>query len=95
MPYSSPLSTLPPSESEDEDIPELVPNVSGVHASYPLQQSPSDEDKEVTQICKVPVYYRICSLRSCHCQYYTYDTLDTIDEWLNKRHRQASPEEVV
>ena len=50
---------LPPSDSDDEDIPELVPNVSGVHTLYPPKQSPSDEeaDKEVTQICKALVYY--------------------------------------
>ena len=97
MPCSSPLSTPPPSDSDDEDIPELVPNVSAVHKLYPPNQSPSDEeaDKEVAQICKVPVYYRLCSLRSCHSRYYTNDSLDTIDEWLHKRYCQASPVEVA
>ena len=53
---------MPPlCDSEDEDIPELVPNVSGKHILYPPQLSPSDEeaDKEVTQICKAPVYYHL------------------------------------
>ena len=59
---------LPPSDSDDEDLPKLVPNVSGVHTLYPPNQSLSDEEanKEVAQICKAPVYYRLQSLTR-HC----------------------------
>ena len=72
---------LPPSDTDENNIPELVPNVSGSHILYLPALSSSDEeaDKEVAQICKAPVYYHLRSLHSCRCQYYTYDGLDTID----------------
>ena len=96
-PYSSPLSMPPPCDSEDEDILELVPNISGTHVLYPPQLSPSDEeaDQEVAQICKAPVYYQLQSLTSCHHRYYMYNCLDSIDEKIQKRCHTSSPEEVA
>ena len=86
MPCSSPSSTPPLFDADDEDIPELVQNISEIHTLYPPQLSPSDEeaDKEVAQICHMPVYYQIRWLTSHHHHYYTYHALDSIDEQLPK-----------
>ena len=55
------------SKSDEENIPELVLNISGSHILYLPMLTPSDEeaDKEVAQICKTPVYYHIRSLHRC------------------------------
>lgn len=94
---SLPLSTPPHSDTDKDNIPELVLNTSGAHILYPPQLSPSDEeaDKEVAQICKAPVYYRLWSLTSHRCRYYTYNSLDTIDIWLYLRFCPPSSEEAV
>ena len=99
MPCSSPLSMSPPCYSEDKDILELVPNVSGTHILYPPQLSSSEEeaDQEVAQICKTPVYYHLPSLTSHHHQYYIYNCLDrsNIDEQIHERRHRFSLEEAV
>ena len=89
---------MPPhSDTDEEVIPDLVPNVSDVHTLYPPKQSLSDEetDKEVAQICQTPVYYHLRSLMSQHHHYYTHYGLDAIDEQLHKRHRKTFPVEAV
>ena len=97
MPCSSPSSMHTASDENEEDIPELVLNVSEIHTLYPPQLSPSDEeaDKEVAQMCQAPVYYRVKSLTSRHHCYYTYHILDKIDERISKRLCTSSLEETV
>ena len=48
--------------SDHEDIPKLVENKL-LHVLYPPVQSPSDEEanREVTAICRAPLYYRVRS----------------------------------
>ena len=51
-----------PTNTSDEQIPELVPNKPLQQLHLPVQ-SPSDEeaDQEVAAICKAPEYYRVRS----------------------------------
>ena len=71
--------------------------MSGPHILYQPKLSPSDEeaDKEVAQVCKVPVYYHIRSLTRRRHRYYTYNMLDSIDKKLLKRLHTSSLEEMV
>ena len=80
-PCSSASSTPTKPSTDEEDIPDLVDNIP-LQVLYPPMQSPSDEeaDWEVAAICSAPVY---CQVRSHHTQrhqYYTYDSLDFIEE---------------
>ena len=79
--------------TDDEDIPELVENIP-LQVLYPPRQSPSDEeaDREVAEICSVPVYYQVKSCHTWRHRYYTYDSLDFIEEeyWGKRRHYTSS-----
>ena len=80
-PCSSTSSTPTKHSTKEEDIPELVDNIP-LQVLYPPIQSPSDEeaDREVAAICSAPVYYWVKSRKTWRRQYYTYDSLDFIDE---------------
>ena len=59
---------------------------------YPPVLSPSDEeaDREVAEICKAPIYYRLRSRHTKRCRYYTYDALDYIaGQHIMKRQRYS------
>ena len=78
----SSASSMPTKPSTDEeDIPELVDNIP-LQVLYPPMQSPSDEeaDREVAAICSAPVYYWVRSQHTQRRRYYTYDSLDFIEE---------------
>ena len=82
-----------PTNTSDEQIPELVANKPLQQLHLPMQ-SPSDEeaDREVAAICKAPEYYRVRShiLRRRH--YFMYNTLDDIGEVTqHKQQRNNSP----
>ena len=81
MPCSSASSTPTKPSTDDEDILELIDNIP-LQVLYPPIQSPSDEeaDWEVAEICNAPVYYRVKSRHTRRCRYYTYDSLDFIEE---------------
>ena len=54
--------------------------------------SPSDEeaDREVAEICKAPIYYRVRSRTTKRHRYYTYDALDYIaEQHITKRQRNS------
>ena len=89
----SSASSMPTKHStKDEDIPELVDNTP-LQVLYPLIQSSSDKeaDREVTAICSAPVYYWVKSRNTWRLRYYTYDSLDIIDETVRgKRRHQTS-----
>ena len=78
-PYSS-VSSMPTNTSE-EQIPELVANKPLQQLHLPMQ-SPSDEeaDQEVAAICKAPEYYRVRSHLHRRRYYFMYNTLDDIRE---------------
>ena len=82
-----------PTNTSDEQIPELVANKPLQQLPLPMQ-SPSDEevDREVAAICKAPEYYRVRS-HLCRRRYYCmYNTLDDIGEVTqHKRPRKNSP----
>ena len=81
MPCSSASSMHTPSNSDQEDIPELVDHKQ-VHILYPPNQSPSNEEanREVAAICSTTVYYWVRSRLTRRCRYYMYNALDSIDE---------------
>ena len=70
-----------PTNTSDEQIPELVPN-KPVQQLHLLVQSPSDEeaDHEVAAICKASEYYRVRSHLCRRCRYFVYNALDDIGE---------------
>ena len=81
MPCSSASSTPTNTNSDHEDILDLVEN-KPLHVLYPPMQSPSDEeaDREVAAICRAPVYYRVRSQLTRRRRYYMYNALDSIEE---------------
>ena len=94
MPCSSVSSTPIKVDSNQEDIPELIPETT-VQTLYPPVLSPSDEeaDREVAEICKAPIYYRVRSRHTKRHRYYTYDALDYIaEQHITKRQRYSPPQ---
>ena len=63
-----------PTNTSDEQIPELVPNKPVQQLHLPVQ-SPSDEeaDHEVAAICKASEYYRVRSHLRRRRRYFTYN----------------------
>ena len=94
-PCSSASSTPTKHSTDEEDIPELVNNIP-LQVLYPPVQSPSDEeaDREVAAICSAPVYYRVKSRHTRRRQYYTYDSLDFIEENTRGKRRCYTPSHV-
>ena len=80
-PCSSVSLTPTKIDSDQEEIPDLVPNVA-LHKLYPPVLSPSDEEanREVAAICSAPIYYRVKSKTTKRHRYYTYDALNYIAE---------------
>ena len=70
-----------PTNTSDEQIPELVANKPLQQLHLPVQ-SPSDEeaDREVAAICKAPEYYWVRSHIRRRRHYFMYNTLDDIGE---------------
>ena len=70
-----------PTNTSDEQIPELVAN-KPLQQLQLLVQSPSDEeaDREVAAICKAPEYYRVRSHLHRRRHYFMYNSLDDIGE---------------
>ena len=82
-----------PTNTSDEQIPELVANKPLQQLHLPVQ-SPSDEeaDREVAAICKAPEYYRVRSHLRRRRYYFMYNALDDIGEVTqHKRPRNNSP----
>ena len=79
MPCSSVSST--PTNTSDEQIPELVANKPLQQLHLPVQ-SPSDKeaDREVAAICKAPEYYWVRSHLCRRRHYFMYNALDDIGE---------------
>ena len=77
--------------SDHEDIPDLVDN-KPLHVLYPPVQSPSDKeaDREVTAICRAPVYYRVRSQLTCRHRCYMYHALDSIKETSREKRQCAN-----
>ena len=94
MPCSSASSTSTNIDrEEDDEVPELVPN-KPVQTLYPPVLSPSDEeaDREVAEICQVPLFYRLKARGTRRCRYYMYHAVGTVeDSRREKRTRQDSP----
>ena len=78
-PCSSVSST--PTNTSDEQIPELVASKPLQHLHLPVQ-SPSNEeaDREVAAICKAPEYYWVRSHLRRRRYYFMYNALDDIGE---------------
>ena len=90
-PCSSVSST--PTNTSDEQIPELVPNKLLQEIHIPVQ-SPSDEEanREVATICRAPEHYRVRSHIHRRRQYFMYNALDDIGKIVQqKRARKKSP----
>ena len=70
-----------PTNTSDEQSPELVANKPLQQLHLPVQ-SPSDEeaDREVAAICKAPEYYRVRSHIRRRRHYFMYNALDDIGE---------------
>ena len=82
-------------DSDPDDIPDLVPETT-LHKLFPPVLSPSDEeaDREVAEICKAPIYYRVRSRNTKRRRYYTYDALDHIAEQHNTKRQRYSPSQL-
>ena len=90
------VSLMPTKDNSDQDdIPDLVPDVA-VHKLYPQVLSPSDEeaDWEVAAICSAPIYYRVKSKMTKRHRYYTYDALDYIAEQHITKRQHYSPSQL-
>ena len=94
-PCSSASSTPIKVDSDQEDVPELVPETM-LHKLFPPVLSPSDEeaDREVAEICKAPIYYRVRSRITKRRRYYTYDALDYIAEQHITKRQRYSPSQL-
>ena len=82
-----------PTNTSDEQIPELVANKPLQQLHLPVQ-SPSDEeaDREVAAICKAPEYYWVRSHVHRRQHYFMYNAFDDIGEVTqHKRPRNNSP----
>ena len=92
MPCSSASSTPTKVDSDQNEIPKLVPDTPWQQL-YPPVLSPSDEeaDREVAAICKAPIYYRVRSRNTKRRRYYTYDALDYIAEQHIMKRQHYSP----
>ena len=80
-----------PTNTRDEQIPELVANKPLQELHIPVQ-SPSDEeaDQEVAAICRAPEYYRVWLHVRCTRQYFMYNALDDIEETIHQKcHRNV------
>ena len=92
-PCPSASSTPMHSSTDDEEVPQLVPNTE-THVLYPPVLSPSDEeaDLEVAAICRRPVPYRMIQSRTRRWRFYMYNSLDAVAENRGqKRRRDDSP----
>ena len=69
------------SSTDDDEVPQLVPNTE-TRVLYPPVLSPSDEeaDAEVAAICRRPVLYHMIQSRTRRRRYYMYNSLDTVAE---------------
>ena len=94
-PCSSASSTPIEVDSDQEDIPELIPETK-VQRLYSPALSPSDEeaDREVAEICKAPTYYRLRSGHTKRHRYYTYDALDYITEQRITKKQRCNPSQL-
>ena len=93
-PCSSASSTPTKVDSDQDEIPELVPEIP-LQKLYPPVLSPSDEeaDREVAAICKAPIYYWVRSRNTKRRRYYTYDALDYIaEQHITKRQHYSPPQ---
>ena len=81
MPCCSASSMPTKPDTEDDKIPELVPDTP-LQTLYPPVLSPSNKeaDQEVAVICSAPIYYQVTSRHTKRCRYYTDDALDYIAE---------------
>ena len=70
-----------PTNTSDEQIPDLVSSKPVQQLQIPVQ-SPSDEeaDREVAAICRAPEYYRVRSHLRRRRHYFVYNSLDDIGE---------------
>ena len=94
-PCSSASSTPTKVDSDQDEIPELVPEIP-LQQLYPPVLSPSDEeaDREVAAICKAPIYYWVRSRNTKRRRYYTYDALDYIAEKHITKRQHYSPSQL-
>ena len=92
---SSASSTPIKVDSDQEDVPELVPETT-LHKLFPPVLSPSNEeaDREVAEICKAPIFYRVRSRITKRRRYYTYDALDYIAEQHITKRQRYSPSQL-
>ena len=93
MPCSSVSSMPTNNNTDDEEIPDLVENIP-LLVLHPPAITPSDEeaDWEVAAICSAPIYYWVKSRNTRRHRYYTYNSLDFIEENnRGKRRRHKSP----
>ena len=95
MPCSSASSMPTKDDSDQDEIPELVPEVP-LQTLYPPLLSPSDEeaDREVAAICSAPIYYQVRSRNTKRRRYYTYDALDYIAEQHITKRQHYSPSQL-
>ena len=78
-PCSSVSST--PTNTSDDQIPELVASKPLQQLHLPVQSSSDKEaDREVAAICKAPEYYRVRSHLRRRRYYFMYNALDDIGE---------------
>ena len=92
----SSVSLTPTKDNSDQDeIPDLVPEVA-LHKLYPPVLSPSDEEanREVAAICSTPIYYWVKSKMTKRHRYYTYDALDYIAEQHITKRQRYSPSQL-
>ena len=90
---ASSMPTKP--DSDQEDIPKLVPEVP-LETLYPPVLSPSDKeaDWEVAAICSAPIYYQVRSRHTKRHRYYTYDVLDYVMEQHISKRQCYSPSQL-
>ena len=75
------LVSSTPTNTSDEQIPELMASKPVQQLHLPIQ-SPSNEeaDREVAVICRAPEYYRVRSHLCRRRHYFMYNSLDDIGE---------------
>ena len=87
-PCPSVSSTPTHSSTDDEEVPQLVPNTE-TKVLYPPVLSPSDEeaDLKVAAICRRPVSYHMIQSRTRRRRFYMYNSLDAVNENRGLKHR--------
>ena len=87
-PCSSASSTPTSTNTNSDQVPDLVTN-KPLQILHPPVQSPSDDeaDREVAAICRAPIQYHVKSQVTRRHRYYMYNTLDAFEQTSRQKWR--------